>query len=562
MFEQLLIPAGAKLALRATTVTPTGVTFVLESTADETVCPTCHGSSNRVHSRYQRTLVDLPILQTPVTLQLRTRRFFCTQAACPRRTFSEQVPGLLATYARRTTRLSAEQRRLSLEIGAEPGARVAKRQGMPVSPDTLLRLARREPATPLPTPRVLGVDDFALRKGLVYGTILVDLERHQPVDLLPERSADALAQWLGAHPGVAVIARDRSAGYAEGSSRGAPDALQVADRFHLLQNLRDMLQHLLEQHPDALQTASGALAAALSTPAPTPEAPVSPASESQTLGRRSRAEQQRSQEWNERRRARYQRVKELRAQGLSLRVIAEQVDLSTRTVRRYGQTEQFPERVRPQRPSLLDPFRPYLEQRVAEGQDNALQLWRELREQYGYSGGWRQVARWLDRHRHLVPPPEPGSLPLRRNGRPPRAAPARPAAPPRLSTRRATWLLMGQPQALTEEEQGLVERLCGQAPALATAYELAQVFITMVRKRQGAKLDAWLAQAAASGVPELQRFGTGLERDKAAVQAALTLPYSNGQVEGQVNRLKLIKRMAYGRAKFDLLRQRVLARAP
>lgn len=557
-----MLPPGATLALGAASIRPDGVTIELQTTGLEATCPGCHSQTSRIHSRYQRTLADLPLAHTPLTIRLLARRFFCSSTDCPRRTFREPIPSLAAPRARRTLRLSDEQRRLGLEIGGEGGARLATRQGMPVSPDTLLRLARRSPAPPRSTPRVLGIDDFAFRKGQVYGTILVDLERHQPVDLLPERSADAVATWLGEHPGVEVITRDRSAEYAEGARRGAPDALQVADRFHLLHNLREMLQRLAEQHQDALRAVVQVAAPPSEEPSGDREQPRTLAPPTAALAPRSRPERERRQERRDRRSARYQRVKELRAQGLSLSVIAEQVHLSRRTVRRYCRNEQFPERSLQRRPSKLDAFRAYLEQRLAAGEDNALELWRELREQYGYSGASRQVSRWVAAHRHLAPAPDPARPPVPRGGRPPASAPPRPAAPPApLSAHKAAWLLIARPKTLAPDEQQLVERLCGHSPRLATAYTLAQAFIQMVRERKGEQFDGWLGQVASSGVREFQQFALGLERDKAAVAAALSSPYSNGQVEGQVNRLKVIKRMAYGRAKFDLLRQRVLARA-
>ncbi len=372
---------------------------------------------------------------------------------------------------------------------------------------------------------MLGIDDFAFRKGQVYGTILVDLERHQPVDLLPERSADAVATWLGEHPGVEVITRDRSAEYAEGARRGAPDALQVADRFHLLQNLRDVLQRLAEKHQDALL-------AVVQVAAPPGEESSSVQEERSTfvhptaaLAPRSRPERERRQERRDRRSARYQRVKELRAQGLSMSVIAEQVHLRRRTVRRYCRNEQFPERSLQRRPSKLDAFGLYLEQRLAAGEDNALQLWRELREQCGYSGASRQVSRWVAAHRHLAPAQDPARPPVSRGGRPPASAPPRPAAPPApLSAHKAAWLLIARPKTLEPDEQQLVERLCGHSPTLATADTLAQAFTQMVRERKGEQFDGWLGQVASGGAREFQQFALGFERDKAAVAAALSSP--------------------------------------
>jgi transposase len=539
-------------------------------------CPTCRDESTRTHSRYQRTVADFAWAHIPVVLRLHVRRFFCLNPACARLTFSEPLPTIVVPFARRTIRLTAEQRQLGVDVGGEAGARTAQRQGMPLSPDTLLRLVRREPPTAHPTPRHLGVDDFALRKGQVYGTILVDLDQHQPIDLLPERSAEILERWLKNHPGVEVITRDRATEYADGATRGAPDAVQVADRFHLLQNVREMLQRLLERHQAALQATTKADTApadaapvvaddagAAMTDSPTnqlAEANASSDTVSMPPPRLPKAVQQ-SQNRRDRRLTSYTTVRALHRQGLSLRAIAEQLHLSRKTVRRFVIADQFPERAtRRSAPSKLDPFLPYLQQQLAAGQDNAMQLWRELREQHGYTGSRALVSRWVARHRHLCPVSDPAAPQPRRRGRP--AAPAGALAPPpqrRCSARQAAWLLVRRPDELEDADRRIVERLCQHSAAIDTAYHLAQDFIQIVRERQATALDGWLDRATASDIPEIDSFVAGLQRDHAAVQAALELSWSNGQVEGQVNRLKLIKRSMYGRANFDLLRQRVLA---
>src|SRR5215211_7497266 len=258
MLTNLLLPEPDQLRLDTLTMTTEHITLDVTSIPSTASCPACRGESTRVHSRYQRIVADFAWAHIPVVLQLHVRRFFCLNPACARVTFSEPLPTIVAPFARRTIRLTAEQRQLGVDVGGEAGARTAQRQGMPLSPDTLLRLVRRDPPADHPTPRHLGVDDFALRKGQVYGTILVDLDRHQPCDLLPERSAEILERWLKDHPGVEVITRDRATEYADGATRGAPAAVQVADRFHLLQNVREMLQRLLERHQAALVAATKA----------------------------------------------------------------------------------------------------------------------------------------------------------------------------------------------------------------------------------------------------------------------------------------------------------------
>jgi transposase len=575
MLTNLLLPEPHQLRLDTLTMTTERITLDVTTISSTASCPVCRGEATRVHSRYQRTVADLAWAHTPVVLRLHIRRFFCPKPTCARVTFSEPLPTVVAPFARRTIRLTAEQRQLGLDVGGEAGSRTAHRQGMPVSPDTLLRLVRRDSPTYGSTPHHLGVDDFALRKGQVYGTILVDLDRHQPCDLLPERTAAILERWLKDHPGVEVITRDRATEYADGATRGAPDAVQVADRFHLLQNVREMLQRLLERHQAALQAATtgettpadaapvaaGDTMSAATEPSTdlVAEAHTSPSTVTVPLPRLPKAVQQ-SQERRERRLASYTAVRALREAGLSIRAIAEQLHGSRKTVRRFVIADQFPERAtRRPTPSKLDPFVPYLEQQLAAGQDNGMQLWRDLRDQHGYTGSRALVSRWVARHRHRRSAAEP-ARPTARRGRPPAPAAATPPTTQRrCSARQAAWLLARRPDELEEADRVIVERLCQHSAAIDTAYHLAQDFIVMVRERQAAALEGWLDRAVTSAIPEIGSFVAGLQRDQAAVQAALELPWSNGQVEGQINRLKLIKRSMYGRANFDLLRQRVLA---
>lgn len=497
MLEQLLIPDDAMLTLGHVTLSREHITVVLQTTATEAVCPICQGKTRRVHSRYQRTVADLPVLHISVTLLLHARRFFCLTEHCPRLTFSEAVPSLVAPRARRTLRLSAEQRRLGLDIGAEPGARLARRQGMSVSPDTLLRLARSEPLQSRATPRLLGVDDFALRKGQVYGTILVDLERHQVVDLLPERSATSLAQWLTDHPGVEVISRDRSGEYAEGASRGAPEAVQVADRFHLVQNLRDVLQAVLERHQAVLQATQVPAAPARPTPEPAaasaPEGTQEPVSEplasaaKPTLTRYQQLGIQR----REQRQAHYERVRDLQAQGHGIREIARQMGLSRQTVRTFLRADVFPERAdRGCGVSKLDPFVAYLRARLEAGETNGSALWRELRDHHAFTGSQPLVRKWVARHRHLIPSTLVKSAP--RQAWPAATPPAASVPPRRRSARQFAWLLMRPVAELEAKEQALVEPVLAASPAVQMAYTLGLAFLRMVRQRDVEGFDTWL----------------------------------------------------------------------
>jgi transposase len=233
-----------------------GISLELCATRGGVACPSCSVESAHIHSFYQRTVADLPWAGVPVTLQLHVRRFLCRHSACPRRTFSEPLPEVVAPSARRSLRLANEQRQLGLQVGGSVAARIATRQGMPASPTTILRLVRRTRLPEAATPTLLGVDEWAYRKRLDFKTILVDLNSNRPLEVLPDASATTLASWLQAHPGVEVIARDRAGSFAEGARQGAPDAIQVADRFHLMQNLRTAIEEILKQMVDVRQVAA------------------------------------------------------------------------------------------------------------------------------------------------------------------------------------------------------------------------------------------------------------------------------------------------------------------
>jgi transposase len=564
----VLLPGPTRL--RLTTLTATTERIILDLTATQTSarCPTCAAFATHIHSHYQRTVADLPWASLPVQLHLHVRRFLCANAACPRVTFSEPLSEVVVPFARRSTRLADEQRQLGLDVGGEVGARIAQRQGMPASPDTLLRLARRAPLPERPTPHALGVDEWAYRKGQDYKTILVDLDTHRPVELLPEYTAAAFATWLHDHPGVEIIARDRAGTFAEGAAQGAPDAVQVADRFHLMKNLREALEPILERLTPARQAAADMLAEAalatasrqtpdvVETKAPSPtEIEALRSLPASGIPRPPYLERLQHQV-RAKRKQRYDQVVALHEAGKGVRTIARELHMNRQTVRRFVLAGAFPERApRPAMPSKLDPYAPYLEERWRVGETTGRQLWHEIQAQ-GFSGSLALVARWARRHRMLAPPPP--ALLAPRIGRPPvqRSAPRRNAP---LPTRQVVWWLLRAPEALKPSIQALLEEMEQVSPAFGPLERLAQVFTQMIRARQVEQLDPWLEQASSSGFPELVSFATGIKRDYAAVKAALHSPYSTGPVEGNINRLKLIKRSMYGRANFDLLRQRVLA---
>jgi transposase len=556
----VLLPGPSCLRLTDISATDTRISLELTATRVVVACPACAAESSRVHSLYQRSVADLPWAGVPVTLHLHIRRFVCRNPACPRATFSEPLPEVVAPSARRSVRLATEQRHLGLQVGGAVASRIAMRLGMPLSPATILRLVRRTQMTEPATPSLLGVDEWAYRRRLDENTILVDLSTRRPIELLPDASAATFASWLQAHPGVSVIARDRAGTFAEGARQGAPDAVQVADRFHLMQNLRSALEQILNQMVEVRQMAAEALSEQLTQLQPS--AATSDDSSAGTalplpdLRRVRDPYRQRVQEQRRHRRlARYEQVLALHQEGMLHQEIAERLHLTRATVGRYLKAAGFPERAPyPRLESKLDAYNIYLTQRWAAGETNGRKLWQELQTQ-GFTGSLMTVMRWAQRQQVLSPPP----LTTRRGRKGQAKQDQREQALAPLRTRRVVWWLLRRPDTLSAERQVLLARMQQANPAFRQLYRLAVQFTEMLRKRQVEQLRPWLEAAQASDFGELQSLAGSLERDYAAVEAALRLPYSSGPVEGNITRLKLIKRTGYGRASFDLLRLRVLA---
>jgi transposase len=548
-FLSALLPHLTGLQIETCSLSEQGVTMTIASGRGSAQCPLCHRRSRRIHARFTRTLADLPWGGHVVRIHLEGRRFRCANRRCPHQTFRERLPQLALPYRRRTRALSEALEAIGFALGGQPGARLARLCHMPVSRMTLLRLVRAAPAPSAPTPRVLGVDDWAFRRGRLYGTILVDLERHCPVDLLPDRTAATLADWLHAHPGVEIASRDRGGAYADGIRQGAPNALQVADRWHLLHNLGEALEAFLvrervwlPERPSerpvpappfaAHEDEEGGGPACSTATAPTPCSAPAPRSAQAIRAQRARAAQ---------RQERCARACALHTQGLGVRQIGRELGLARNTVRKYV---RFPaarppaSTLRPRRPRGLDPFLEYLHRRWTEGCHNSRQLFREIQAQ-GYSGGAWGVKALAAQWRVNLP-----------------ALPARPRPP--LAPHALRWLLVKPPDAVTADEGHALARLCEACPRVKAAHALVQDFHRLLRERRPEALPQWLEATTASGIPELVSFVLGIHRDEPAVRAAMSLDWSQGQTEGQVNRLKTLKRQMYGRAAFPLLRQRLL----
>jgi transposase len=381
---------------------------------------------------------------------------------------------------------------------------------------TLIRLIRALPDPALAaSPRVLGVDEFALRKGHSYGTLLVDVETRRPVDILPERSAESFAAWLAARPGAELICRDRGGCYADGGNRGAPDAIQVADRWHLWHNLGEAVEWTVARHREHLPAAVAARVEA--TPAePQPQRVPEPVPSARPAAARAGRIADRT-------RSRHACVHRLLAEGRSHREVAAELGLARNTVRRFARAASPEELLvndgTGRRARDIDEYEPYLRERWNSGCANAAQLCREI-QQRGYPGGLTQVRHYLARFRgdQVMPPPAP--------------------VPPK--PRAVTAWIMTRPDRLDDDQRAALEAILAASPELAAVAASVRAFAGIMNERRGRKqLEPWMTAAEATGEPALRSFVIGLRADQDAVTNGLSLRWSSGSVEGHVNRIIL-----------------------
>jgi transposase len=422
---------------------------------------------------------------------------------------------------------------IALALAGRAGARLAALLDLTAGRSSMLRLVTALPDPDAGMVKALGVDDFAFRRGRDYGTVLVNAETGRPVDLLRDREAETLAKWLRGHPGTEVICRDRAGAYVDGARKGAPDAIQVADRWHLYHNLAGHVEKAVARHRDCLKE-----------PEPEPEQEP-PAGDETAAGLEQAAADAMRQRAEDsalavRTRQRYEQVQALKAQGKGIKPIMRETGLAKETVRRFyraGAVDELLAKIKDGRPSLLDDHKRYLYQRWNEGCTNVRQLHAELRKR-GYKGGYGTIRDYV--------------LPFRRAGAAPPAVPGPPKA-----RDLASWILT-DPDNLGDDEKEKLAKARERCPHLDSLAGHVTEFAKILTGLHGDRLDAWIAAVEADDQPDLHSFARGLRHDHDAVLNGLTLPWSSGVVEGNVNRIKMIKRQMYGRATFDLLRKRVL----
>ena len=517
------------------------ITIVVRAVLPNARCPKCHQFSSSLKTRYFRQVADLPWHGVKIKLLLKVRKFRCRNDLCVRKVFCERLPKVVAKYARRTARLDEVIALLAFAVGGRSGAKASGKLNISVSKDTLLRTIRCQPKAVVEGVKVLGIDDFAFRKGQSYGTILVNLEARKPIDLLPDRESGTLALWLKQHPEIEIISRDRAGAYAEGARTGAPQANQVADRWHLLKNLGEAIERALQNQSQAITNASEVVR----------QRQICQTKCLIEVGERSMlSSRQKSSELptDNLRLARFREVHQLSKTGNSISKIGQRLKMSRMTVYRYLCFREFPLRAKTtERDSKLKPFLNYLHQRFTEGCQNATQLWREVVEQ-GYQGKPAMVRRYIKNLRKSISQVESKDYKNKQ-------LETRFATP---SIRQTTILLLEKEEKLKAEEKIFVETILKNNQEVQKICQLGLEFQGMIREKQSQKFPIWLEESAKCGVKEIAGFAWGLKQDEKAVTESMKSEWSNGQVEGQVNRLKNIKRQMYGRANFDLLKARTL----
>lgn len=509
-----LVPRG--FAVDSAIVEGRVTVITVHSTSKVSGCPGCGAVSQRVHSRYRRILGDLPLSGHPVRLSVWARRFRCDAVLCGRRIFTERfADDVLAPWARRTARLDALVHHLGLALGGRPAASFAQRLMLPVSNDTLLRLVRRRGSPAFAPPIVIGIDDWAWRRNQRYGTLICDLERRRLIRLLPDREVATAQAWLSSQPQIAVVARDRGGGYALAVARALPNAVQVADRWHLMENASQAFLGAVRKSMRQIRQALGA-------------ATINPAL-------LTAAERIQYEGYLRREDTNSAILAQAKA-GAPIKEIVRRTGYSRGLVRRVlrGQrTELFQDRE-----SSLELHLPWLDAQWAAGHRNGAELWRRLRAT-GFQGSLRVVTEWATRRRRAERVDAEG---LRRIP----------------SARTIARLMTTSRDSLARSSTVTVAAVESGVPALVEAREIIADFHAMVRRKAPADLDPWLGRAKESLVAS---FANGVTKDQAAVRAAISSPWSNGQTEGHITKLKLVKRQMYGRAKLDLLEARLIGAA-
>lgn len=534
MIPSFLLPAG--LPLRPSSMALKGQCLFIKATAFQSYssCPVCGWNSCRIHSRYLRRLTDLPTSGLSVEVTVITRKYFCDNPRCGRKIFTERFNQEIVPYHRRFNRCKTLLANIALELGGNKGALISRMTGLLVSPSTILRIIKRMTLeVQKVTSGIIGVDDWAFKKGNTYGTIIVDLEENKVVDLLCDRESETLCTWLKDHPEVKVVSRDRGGPYAKGARDGAPQAIQVADRFHLLMNLGEATKRMFQ----SLGTQIKEVCKGYYSPRLAVE--VSPSME---VSQRNSSEITPSEQCkNPQGQLRFEKVKELYRLGHPIRAIARSLHIQRTTIRKYIATDTLPDK-RGIRSTNFEFFQMFLLHEDNKGKTHKA-LYHMIKAR-GFSGGYSQFCNNLNEllrtHNRIAYTCKPDPAPLKT-----------------FSPRQLSVLLLTDKKDLKKEDSEFLELLFHKCPIVKETQGYILGFKNLFQTKEDGALKKWIYDVAKSNCG-VKGFARGLQSDYDAANNAVVTAYSNGPVEGQINRLKNIKRRMYGKAGFELLRRMVI----
>ena len=478
MIPEALLPKISKFGLERLELVKNQLKLIAKTTQLSSSCPLCNTISLKVHSNYTRQLSDLPWAGLEVKVILQAHKFFCQNDHCKRKIFSQRFDGL-SPYSRRTERQALQLLAVGIAAGGNRGAKLSVKLGMPFSASTILRLLNAQVISDYDTPRVLGVDDWAIRKGQNYGTILVDLEKHKPIDLLLGRETEVLQKWLEEHPGVEIISRGRSSAYSEAANKAAPDAIQIADRWHLLKNLKDAIKRMLNKHNKVSRKVAIEIAEQESTSKDSPSNSIKKEEESINKEKAVPVNLVEKKPFPSKYELNFKAVKKLQKQGISKRAISRQLGISRQTVSKYFEYEEYPKRIIPSGPNpKAHEYADYLKKRWNEGQHNYHELWREITK-LGFDGAFISVYRYM----------------IKQNLTNEEKKEKTKATIKVYSARRLSYLLCREKDQLKAKEETYLQLLFNYCPEAKTANDLALRYRNILVNQNANLLDKWIEDA-------------------------------------------------------------------
>lgn len=508
-------------------------------------CPTCGRYSNSVHDYYYRYITDIQVFQNSTLIILKTRKFKCRNSKCSRRVFTEQTTAV-ERYSRRTTRAGEILNTFSIELTGKLGSQLSKQLFVGVSISTITRIAHSQQLPTIKQPRVLGVDDWAFRKGVRFGTILIDMETSRPIDLLQTRESSDLKAWLAKYPGAEIVTRDRSGSYASAINEMCPEALQVADRFHLLVNLSDALDKYFKSISREIRRVLKDKSEEILAMSPAIDPPHAVTVKESLMPQKMPVS---LEIMADQRLDTFHQVKGLRKQGTPLKRIAKILGISRNTVKSYCLQETLVPRSHPKSINI-ELFTGYLLNRLAMNGFKKIDIFNEIVE-LGYNGGCTQAYSYMRKIYAEYGMTTPDNAASQQK--------MIPYIKPMSSQKLARFIGANLSDIENPQERNCMITLIGNCQELRIVRKLAQLFRIIIKRGCG-NIKKWIDFVLRSRyrLSGIKMFANGLLRDLQAVENGITMTWSNGTVEGHVNRIKSIKRGMYGRAGFELLRRKVI----